>query len=185
MTVDEGLLLVLETSDPVALRTLLMQGFQLRLYGVKTDTVVVSFPSAKDVSDKITHHPGEVKATIQGEREKRPDMRPLVAALNKADVLVSRNGSNAKTLKGGHEVSINPANGMLTYSVMLPDDFVIEGGNTITLLSQPDTSMIENGEFVSRRNTNRSKDDRPQPFGVNAKDNPAHLRVIKIRFDFK
>lgn len=184
--VDDGTQLILETSDPVALRTLLMQGFQLHLYGVNTDTTIIKFPSAKDVGDKIAHHPGEVKATLQGEREKRPDMRPLVAALNKADVLVSRKDSRAIALQEGHEVSINPSNGMLTYSITISNDFVIEEDFSVTLLSQPDTNMIENGEFASRGYIDRSKDKRPQPFGANSReDDTNHRKTIKILFDFK
>lgn len=181
---ENGIHLTLETSDPVALRTLLMQGFQLRLYGVTTDTTIVAFPSAKDVGNKITHHPGEVKATIQGEREKRPDMRPLVAALNKAGVIVSKNGLHPVSLREEHEVSINPSNGMLSYNVIIPNDYVIDG-NYVTLLSQPDADMVENGEFSEQGYANRSMEKRPQPFGVNEKDGNAEQRkTIKIQFNF-
>lgn len=184
VNINDGIQLTLETSDPVALRTLLMQGFQLHLYGIKTDTTVVAFPSAKDVSDKIVHHPGEVKATIQGEREKRPDMRPLVAALNKADVTVSKNGSHPISLQEEHEVSISPSNGMLSYSVIVPDSYIIDGCNVVTLLSQPDADMLETGEFPGQY-ANRSTEHRPQPFGVSEKDGNAEQRkTIKILFNF-
>lgn len=182
--VDDGIQLTLETSDPIALRTLLMQGFQLYLYGIKTDTTIVTFPSAKDVGDKIAHHPGEVKATLQGEKEKRPDMRPLVAALNKADAMVSKNGLHPVSLQEGYEVSINPSNGMLSYSVIVPDSYIIDGSNVVTLLSQPDADMVETGEF-SGQYANRSTEYRPQPFGVGEKDGNAEQRkTIKIQFDF-
>ena len=182
--VDDGIQLTLETSDPVALRTLLMQGFQLHLYGVEKDTTVVAFPSAKDVGDKIAHHPGEVKATIQGAIEKRPDMRPLVAALNKADVRISKNGLHPVSLQEGYEVSINPSNGMLSYSVIVPDSYIIDGSNVVTLLSQPDADMVETGEF-SGQYANRSTEYRPQPFGVGEKDGNAEQRkTIKILFNF-
>lgn len=183
--VDDGVQLTLETSDPVALRTLLMQGFQYHLYGINTDTTVVVFPSAKDVENKIAHHPGEVKATIQGEKEKRPDMRPLVTALNKAEVRVSKNGSHPVSLQGGYEVSINPSNGMLSYSVIIPNDYAIDGNYVITLLSQPDADMIETGEFTGQGYTNRSTEYRPQPLGANEKDGNAEQRkTITILFKF-
>lgn len=183
--VDDGIQLTLETSDPVALRTLLMQGFQLYLYGIKTDTTIVTFPSAKDVGDKIAHHPGEVKATLQGEKEKRPDMRPLVAALNKTDVMVAKNGLHPVLLQEGYEVSINPSNGMLSYSVVVPYNYIIDGSNVVTLLSQPDADMVETGEFSGQRYVNRSTEHRPQPFGVNEKDgNTEQRKTIKIQFNF-
>lgn len=182
---ENGTHLTLETSDPVALRTLLMQGFQLQLYGVATDTTIVAFPSAKDVGNKITHHPGEVKATIQGEREKRPDMRPLVAALNEADVLVSRNGLGTISLQKEHDVSINPSNGMLSYNVIIPNDFVIDGDYAITLLSQPDSNMVEKGEFTSKGYVSRSSESHQQPFGVNDEDgNTDQRKTIKVLFKF-
>lgn len=181
---EDGIQLSLETSDPIALRTLLMQGFQLYLYGIKTDTTIVTFPSAKDVGDKIAHHPGEVKATLQGGKEKRPDMRPLVAALNKVGVMVSKNGLHPVSLQE-YEVSINPSNGMLSYSVIVPYNYIIEGGNVVTLLSQPDADMVETGEFSGQGFANRNTEHRPQPFGVNEKDGNAEQRkTIKIQFNF-
>lgn len=183
--VENGLQLSLKTSDPIALRTLLMQGFQLYLYGIKTDTTIIEIPSAKDVSNKIDHHPGEVKATLQGEKEKRPDMRPLVAALNKLHVIVTKKGLHPVSLQEEFEVSINPSNGMLSYSVIVPYNYFIDDGNVVTLLSQPDADMVETGEFSGQRYTNRSTEHRPQPFGVNEKDgNAEHHKTIKIQFNF-
>lgn len=183
--VEDGIQLSLETSAPIALRTLLMQGFQLYLYGEKTDTTIVAFPSAKDVSDKISHHPGEVKATLQGEKEKRPDMRPLVAALNKANVIVTKIGLHPVSLKKGYEVSINPSNGVLSYSVIVPYNYIIDGGNFITLFSRPNAVMVETGEFSGQGFTNRSTEHRLQPFGVNEKNGIAeHYKTIKLQFKF-
>lgn len=126
----------------------------------------------------------KVKATIQGEIEKRPDMRPLVAALNKADVRISKNGLHPVSLQEGYEVSINPSNGMLSYSVIVPDSYIIDGSNVVTLFSQPDADMLETGEF-SGQYANRSTEHRPQPFGVSEKDGNAEQRkTIKIQFDF-
>ncbi len=181
----DGVLLSLGTSDPVALRTLLMQGFQLYLYGKNTDTTIVAFPSAKDVGDKIDHHPGEVKATIQGNQEKRPDMRPLIAALNKADISVSKNGLQPIQLQEGHEVSIDPSNGMLSYSVTIPNDYVINGKYDVTLLSQPDADMNEKGEFDGQGYVSRSAENRPQPFGGSGTNSQTDQRkTITILFEF-
>ena len=183
---DDGVLLQLETSAPVALRTLLMQGVLLQLHGIGTDTITIAFPSAQDVSDKILHHPGEVKATVQGEREKRPDMRPLVAAINNADVFVFKNSSQPYLLQNGHEVRIDTSNGTLSYSVVVPFDFIVDGDYAITLLSKPTEGMAEQGEFSSQGYVNRSHEDRPQPFGANRNDgNTDPKKTIKIRFDFK
>lgn len=120
--VNEGVSLNLCTSDPVTLRALLMQGFELYLCRAN-DTTVVMLPSAYDVSDKIEHHPGEVKATVQNSREKRPDMRPLVAALNEVGYLLSVNNEKRVVLDS-YEVSINPEMGELSYDILVPDQYL-------------------------------------------------------------
>lgn len=182
---DHGIHLTLETSDPIALRTLLMQGFQMQLYGTQTDTVVVAFLSAKDVNDKISHHPGEVKATVQGEKEKRPDMRPLVAAINAADVYVSKKGISPAPLKSNHKVMINPANGTLSYSVVIPYEIIGDGDVSVTLLSRPQTEMVGHDEFYSQGYTSRSAENRPQPFGASRNDgNAGHKKTIRVQFKF-
>ena len=88
-------------------------------------------------------------------------------------------------MQEGFEVSINPSNGMLSYSVIVPYNYFIDDGNVVTLLSQPDADMVETGEFSGQRYTNRSTEHRPQPFGVNEKDgNAEHHKTIKIQFNF-
>lgn len=182
---DGGVQLSLQTADPVALRTLLMQGFQLYVCGATSDTTEVSFPSARTVSSLISHHPGEVKATVQGEREKRPDMRPLVAALNKAAVVISRNGLVCDSLRDGYEVSINPSDGTLSYQIILPENYVAEGKYSIILKSQPDQRVMEDDEFSSQGFIKRSTENRPQPLGANERGGESNQRKkIEIWFDF-
>ena len=174
-----------ETADPVLLRTLLMQGFYLPMCGAGIDTTNITFPSAKDVSNQIEHHPGEVKATLKGNREKRPDIRPLVAALKKADVKISRSGHNLLSPES-HDVSINPANGTLSYHVTVPKNYISGDYKVITLVSVPNHDMNISTEFTSNRHLPNKAQPHMQPFGVNANGTDNKMRNrIKIEFRLK
>lgn len=182
---ENGLCMTLETSDPVALRTLLMQGLTLFIQQGMNDTIMVTFPSAKDVSNDMEHHPGEVKATLSDDKEKRPDIRPLVAALNKAEVFICCNDSIE--FAHFHKIEINASMGNLAYQVIVPYHFMKPDnlGFTVTLLSKPDTAMLQKGEFSSEKFTSRSSENRPQPFGVGQQQtDKSPQRVIRINFTF-
>jgi len=177
---EDGLILTIETADPVALRTLLMQGFQLHTYN-NIDTTTVIFPSAKDVSDKISHHPGEVKATLQNEREKRPDLRPLVSALNNANVLLVYN-NDTTLLQKKHEVKVNPSTGVLSYMFVLPYNRTVDSCFGATLVSKPDVEMLNKKEFDNKNFAKLSIDDRQQPFEVGR--NGGNQKTIVLDFNF-
>lgn len=173
----------IETSDPVALRTLMMQGFSLQMIGTKSDTTIIIFPSAKDVSNQIEHHPGEVKASLDGNKEKRPDIRPLVTALRNANVHITKTGFRMISVEDNHDVSINPANGVLSYSVEVPCDYMCDGYNVITLLSLPDKNMNVSTEYHAKQNNSASSPKYTQPFGVNSdKEDDGMQKNIKIDF---
>ena len=173
----------IETSDPVALRTLMMQGFSLQMLGSKSDTTIIIFPSARDVSNQIEHHPGEVKASLDGDKEKRPDIRPLVTALRNADVRITKTGLRIISVEDNHDVSINPANGVLSYSVEVPCDYMCDGYNVITLLSLPDKNMNVSSEYSAKQNIPTSSPKYIQPFGVNSdKKDDGMRKNIKIDF---
>ena len=173
----------IEISDPVALRTLMMQGFSLQMLGTKSDTTIIVFPSAKDVNNQIEHHPGEVKATLDGEKEKRPDIRPLVAALKKADVRVAKSGLRMLSVADNHDVSINPASGVLSYSIEVPCDYICEGYNVVTLLSFPDKDMRASSEYSANPDVPTSIPHTAQPFGVNSdRVDEGMQKHIKIDF---
>lgn len=180
-----GLNLTLETADPVALRTLLMQGFRLFLPNGENDTLIIVFPSAKSVSNDIEHHPGEVKATLDRDSntEKRPDLRPLVAALNKAEILLK--SSDSITSVPFHQIDINSSTGVLSYKFVIPSEQLSRDySSTIILVSQPDSAMIQQDEFGSRNFKGRSSENRPQPFGVGQQQrNESHKKSIIIEFD--
>lgn len=184
--IKDGLDFNLETSDPVALRALLMQGFRLCITksGID-DTVSLSFPSAKDVSRNIEHHPGEVKATLDKNNEKRPDLRPLVAALNDAEVVITDNKDNHVPLPC-HSMEVNASTGTLAYKFIVPYDIFNPNnlGFKVTLLSQPNLSMSQKDEFKSQNFVSHSKDNRPQPFGVGQENDNNQKKEIRLDFNF-
>ena len=168
------------TDDPVVLRMFLMQGFDLRFHGVYDYTVKV--PSAKDVENMITHHPGEVKATMQGDSEKRPDIRPVIEALNKAEVFIYNDGRKAGEVKSFH-VAIDPQNGVLNYSIVIPNIYSMDLPIGVELTSRrvSGENEFDNGQFP-----NRNTSGRPQPFGVGDSDRghtPGQDLTLTFRFD--
>lgn len=181
---EDGYDMLLETSDPVALRTLLMQGFNLYICENGSDTTIVSFPSAKDVSQEMEHHPGEVKAMIKDNREKRPDIRPLLAALNKAKISITYKGKT-QSLGNRHEISVSPSNGVLSYSFIIPSECIGDSRPKVTLISQPRNDMLITDEFTSQGYISRSPTERQQPFGIDAeRDTRNPQKIVKIDFEF-
>lgn len=166
------------TDDAIALRTFLMQGFELTFKGEYTYSIKI--PSAKDVEGSISHHPGEVKATMQGDSEKRPDVRPLLEALNKEDVFIYLKEKKAGKVKS-FKASIEPATGELTYDIILPNIYSMDLPISVTLTS---SQTIKDDEFTNGQFANRNKSERPQPFGVGQVAADQRQRNITLNFQF-
>ncbi len=167
------------TVDPVVLRTFIMQGFSLDFSGQYAYSVKV--PCAKDVEKVISHHPGEVKATMQGANEKRPDIRPVLEALNKVDVFIYAKGKKAGKVKK-FNVSIDPATGELLYAITLPNIYSMDLPVTVTLASRRE---IEGDELMPGQFQNRNESDRPQPFGVGQPSRPNdNQKELTISYTF-
>lgn len=167
------------TSDPIVLRTFIMQGFSLIINGQYAYTVNV--PSARSVENKISHHPGEVKATMQGNHEKRPDVRPVLEALNKVTVnILQEDKSVGET--DYFNVSIEPSTGILTYVIKLPNEYSVDVPVKILLISTP---QMTEGELKKGNFPNRNESERPQPFGAGQSPRPDDkLRRISIEYSF-
>lgn len=173
--------ITVSTSDPVVLRTFIMQGFSLSISGNLAYTVKI--PSAKDVESKISHHPGEVKATMQGDSEKRPDIRPVIEALNKVDASIySKTGKKAGKAKN-FTVTINPQTGILSYKIYLSNSYSMNMPVTVSLTSIP---IAGGDEFNKNQFTNRNESTRRQPFGVGQPQCPNEgQREITIKYPFR
>ncbi len=169
------------TSYPIVLRTFIMQGFSLSINGQYAYTVKI--PSAKDVESSISHHPGEVKATMQDNAEKRPDIRPVLEALNKVDALIySIKGEKIGKAKN-FTVGINPQTGLLTYKISLSSTYSMNMPVNVTLVSTP---VEEGDEFNTGQFTNRNESNHRQPFGVGQPQQPNYgQRDITIKYSFR
>lgn len=167
------------TSEPVILRTFIMQGFELAFSGEYE--YVIRVPSAKDVENFVSRHPGEVRATIQDNQEKRPDIRPVITALNKTDVFIYHNGEKAGKVKN-FTVSIDPQTGVLRYSIMLPNIYSMDLPISVDILSK---RKISDDEFDSDQFNVENSSDRPQPFGVGQPSQPDDKqRELSINYYF-
>lgn len=169
----------ISTDDAVALRTFIMQGFELNFNGDYSYTV--SIPSAKDVENNINRHPGEVKASMQGESEKRPDIRPVVEALNKEDVFIYHKGKKAGKVKS-FKTNIDPSTGVLTYDIVLPNIYTMDLPISVTLTS---TQSVKEDEFSNGKFVIRNETERPQPFGVGQPADNQKQRNLTFKYTFK
>lgn len=171
--------ILVSTSDPIALRTFIMQGFSLRLKG--EDTYTIPIPSAKDVSEKVLHHPGEVKATIQGNNEKRPDIRPVLDAINAVEVKVLKKG-DAVGIVESFNVSINPTTGVIMYDILVSRGLITDAPSQIVLFSEPVNSDVE---FVGDKSLGNNE-TKPQPFGASqpVKSNDKQKKIY-IEYSFE
>jgi len=179
-TVDNATnVITVSTSDPVVLRTFIMQGFSLDLSGQYAYTIKV--PSAKDVESKISHHPGEVKATMQGDSEKRPDIRPLLTALNQVDApIYAKSGKVGKAKR--FQVYLDTETGRMTYKITLSNTYSMDLPVNVTLKSTP----IEGEQEFGNQFPNRNEAGRQQPFGVGQPMQPNDgQREMTIQFSFK
>lgn len=167
------------TVDPVVLRTFIMQGFSLDFRGQYAYSVKI--PCAKDVEKSISHHPSEVKATIQGDNEKRPDIRPILEALNKVDVFIYAQGKKAGKVKK-FNVSINQETGQLIYTITLPNIYSMDLPVSVTLTSK---RVVEGDEFTPGQFSDRNESDRPQPFGIGQPSRPNdNQKELSISYTF-
>lgn len=168
------------TVDPIVLRTFIMQGFSLDFSGNFAYSIKV--PSAKDVEKDITHHPGEVRASMQGDHEKRPDISPVLVALNKEDVFIYSQGKKVGKVKK-FNVSIDQATGLLHYSITLPNIYSMDLPVSVTITSKREAEV---DEFASGQFTDRNESERPQPFGIGQPPHPNdNQKELKISYTFE
>lgn len=178
---ENELSLSVSTTDPVALRTLIMQGFKLSICMGKADTIYLLYPSAKDVEQSIKHHPGEVKATIKDNHERRPDLRPVIAALNDSKIKLV-NGCDT-TIIDRLLVNIDTGSGELSYTVSLPCTVVTSKVSTVILHSLPTEQMVNKDEFSSQGYRSYSYESQEQPFGA-GKTIKDSYRTINYTYEF-
>ena len=151
--------------------TFLMQGLNIIIE--RPDTLTLSFPSAPMVRSKVKRHPNEVKAVLESQRKRqgaghdsinhvvRPDVLPLVAALNDTTATISHHGTTEAA--HGFKINVNRENAVMVFSIKVPT-FYIDTKETKLDLCLYSTPEDENRlEFTGRR---LSDENSPRPNGM-------------------
>lgn len=139
--------------------TFLMQGLSIAV--IQTDTLVMSFPSADMVRHKVRRHPNEVKAVLEKQRKLllgkdsihhvvRPDVQPLVAALNDTTAIIRFQDNKVATRD--YKIELNREDAIMTFSFLLQKNFVssIDGLVNVSLFSAP-SGRSDRAEFTGTR----------------------------------
>lgn len=167
--------------------TFLMQGLSIRLE--QTDSLTFFFPSAPMVRSKVRRHPNEVKAVL-AEKERmrsigkdtvnqvvRPDVQPLVAALNDTTATIVF-GRQSVTTRCFH-ISVDREKALMTFMATFPmNRIATEDGNvTLTLSSQP-ISGGDRAEYEGRRLSGEQAQG-PRGLGEGLRRDNAASRIFK------
>ena len=131
----------------------LMQGVRVGFVEKhRRDTAFVELPNADDVRNMIKRHPNEVKAMhdVNGSQEVRPDLLPLVAALNSQKARLMRNGLPEDSCL--HHIAINKENGIITFVIIIPlQDAVFKGDSLVLTVCSTPKNYKDNAEFRGNR----------------------------------
>lgn len=151
--------------------TFLMQG--LNICVGQTDTVALSFPSAPMVKNKVKRHPNEVKAVLESGRKRqgaghdsinhvvRPDVLPLVAALNDTTATITRHGATEAT--HGFSIVVDRENAVMAFSIKVPTDYVDVKVAQLDLCISSIPVDVYRQEFTGKR---LSGENSPRPNGL-------------------
>jgi len=150
----------------------LMQGLNITI--VQPDTLTMSFPSAAMVKNKVKRHPNEVKAVLKKQRNKqqsehysinnvvRPDVQPLVAALNDTTAIIYYQNEKISTRE--YKIDVNRKTAVMTFYYKLHENLIlsIDGLVNVNLFSAPFYSS-DRAEFVGKRLSGKNT---PHPNGL-------------------
>ena len=190
--------------------TFLMQGLNIRIE--QPDTVTLSFPSAPMVKNKVKRHPNEVKAVLESGRKQqatghdsinhvvRPDVLPLVAALNDTTATISymvkgsrsldeRSGkaerkvqsswtSQATKSSAGFSINVDREKAVMVFSIKVPICFVDAKENKLQLciFSVP---VDENRQEFTGRRLSGETSPRPKGLGEGFRKGDAASRTFR------
>lgn len=160
----------------------LMQGFQMTLIDSLTnDSIVIKYPNAMMVRNKIKRHPNEVKATIKRDgSERRPDLQPLISALN--DTISTVQYNNDSIIASHHKIILNRESETLEFSINIPHHFRLCNQKTITLIVEcTQSGLFDSPEFIGKR---LSKENKMPPGGLGQisniqNDSNRNFKIVK------
>ena len=155
--------------------TFLMQGLNILIE--QPDTVTLSFPSAPMVRSKVKRHPNEVKAVLESQRKRqgaghdsinhvvRPDVLPLVAALNDTIATISYmvEGSRLEVQSSRFNIDVDRENAVMVFSIKVPACYIDTNEAKLDLFIYSVPVDGNRQEFTGRR---LSGENSPHPNGL-------------------
>lgn len=151
--------------------TFLMQGLSILIE--QPDTVTLSFPSAPMVKNKVKRHPNEVKAVLASQRKRlqeghdsinhvvRPDVLPLVAALN--DTTATLTYHDSTEVSHGFKIEVDREKAVIVFSIKVPVCYVDTKATKLTLCILSIPADENRQEFTGKR---LSDENSPRPNGL-------------------
>lgn len=178
---NDSLLINITTDSPNTQMSFLMQGTHISLSDSNLNVIaLIELPNAKMVRGKIKHHPNEVKAMHnQQGKEVRPDLLPLISALNDTSCL-AYNGTR-DSISCLHLISLNKNSGVMTFEVRLPNLSIFNPGDSVKIEVSSSTTVF-NIEYNGRK---LSEENRMPPEGLgqaltNKQDTSRNVHFMKI-----
>lgn len=177
---DDTLKIYLRPLDHRIQMSFLMQGLILKVADMgATFMVSTRLPSAQDVKNEVMRHPDEVKAERKDEGEEvRPDLFPLIAALNKKPVHVYVGDS--VSFSCDYQIIINRHQGELVFGVYLPVNVFPRSLSQDYIMVDLSSSHRDNWkqpEFEGRRLSREVQ----MPIGIESASKSRFSREIKVQ----
>lgn len=172
LELDDSLEFKLTSSLVETQLTFLMQGLDICV--IQPDTITLSFPSAAMVRNKVKRHPNEVKAVLASRQRQqagqdsinhvvRPDVQPLVAALNDTTATYSYQGQKFETRN--FKIDVDREKTIMSFSIRVEKSKIqtVEGKVDLQIASIPLINKGDRPEFVGKR---LSGENAPHPNGL-------------------
>lgn len=182
MSENDTLSIRMTTNNPKVQMSFLMQGFNV--YFCNEDSISCCYaimPNAGMVRNLLSRHPNEVKASLAqgGQREIRPNLEPLITALNTVPATLIVNDCAKIDCK--HYISLFKDKGLISFLVSIPCQYIDCKNDSVVIriVSQP-SDIIGNREYVGTR---LSRENQMPSNGLgNAPKSPTdNNRIISIK----
>jgi len=140
----------------------LMQGIVINIKNSNNNTSII-YPNAGIVKHQVKRHPNEVKAMHHQEgNEVRPDLFPLVTALNEVPAKIIMGDSVIGQCK--HDIKLEKKKGNICFSLFIPTSYVPFPKDSLLL---DITSSMNEGSYETEFKGQRlSRENRMPPNGL-------------------
>lgn len=134
-SVNDTLAIKLATNNPKVQMSFLMQGFSVHFCNEDSAKhCYVIMPNAGMVRHLLPRHPNEVKASLTkgGVGEIRPDLQPLITALNAVPTTLIVYDSTKIDCK--HNIALDKDKGIICFSVDIPRQYIYNTNDSLNIL---------------------------------------------------